>query len=124
MIITNKTLGWAIIIILWLFSTYGVYEYWAIEDEIEFAVNGVMYFISHIAFFIGIVVLITRLLDDEIEFEFEIPNPFSQAIRMYKEKKEAAQAIEGIYMKIAKAEKNEEVDILLKKLEAIKGNKK
>ena len=124
MVITNKTVGWAIIIIAWLFSTYGVYEYWAVEYEIASGGNHLKMVFYHVIFIVGIIELIMRLLDNEIEFEFEIPNPFSQAIKMYREKKEAAQAIEGIYMKIAKAERNEEIDMLLKKLEAINGNKK
>lgn len=122
MVITNKTIGWAIIIIVWLFSTYGVYEYWAVEYKIGSSGCLLKLVFFHTISIVGLIVLIVQLLDGAIEFEFEIPNPFSQAIKMYREKKEAAQAIEGIYMKIAKAERNEEIDMLLKKLDVIKGN--
>lgn len=120
MTITNKTLAWGIVIMMWLFCLYYAYSFWFMKTEIESNGAILLSILSHLALIAGLITLLIRLFENSIKFEFKISNPFSQAIKLYKEKKEAAKAIDGIYMKIAQAEKTEEIDLLLKKIEAIK----
>lgn len=67
-----------------------------------------------------LLILLSLLYDDDIEFEIEIPIPLSKTVENLKKKKQLAKDIQSIYIKMAEAENDAELDFLLKKMEKLK----
>lgn len=85
MTITNKHLGWGILLLILLYPVYycaihlGLKHWWHGELTAWGTINALIFLIELVAAglstIIGIVVLIAKLLTDDINFEWEIELP-------------------------------------------------
>lgn len=78
--------------------------------------------IGFFGLFIFFVVMIIQLLDNDIEFEIVIPNPFKSIQDYYKNKALKEKALTDILLLMSKEENSEKMDLLIKKYEILKND--
>ncbi len=65
------------------------------------------------------VLKVVDLINGNIKFTITIPNPFKSITEAYKAKKEYTKALDKVYRKMALAESEEALDLLIKKKEVL-----
>ena len=113
--ITNRHVGYFIWVTLAVIATIYSYNIDLGKDGSTLKPLILIFTIPHHIFIVF--VFITSLIKGNIEFEFQIPNPFKSMINAYTQKREYLKELKEIHHLMAKSKSIDELDLLIKKKE-------